>query len=160
MHFPACLHPGRSIRLTTLKGKIVTYTPAQKWNKKSDFHKSCWQPPWKETYCPVGVRDISASRANKEWLTHQKAVLPFRETWTGWELGREKPGPTRASVPHLGRNNCMNQRTLGTELLRTTRVSWEKTGWPWASSVPWWLRRPKVPWGAVKRGGKALEQAA
>jgi len=23
----------------------------------------------------------------EEWLIHQKAVLPFSETWTGWRTG-------------------------------------------------------------------------
>jgi len=24
----------------------------------------------------------------EEWLIHQKAVLPFSETWTGWRVGQ------------------------------------------------------------------------
>jgi len=30
-------------------------------------------------------------------------------------------------------------------------MSWWTTGWPWASSVPLWPRRPMVSWSTLKR---------
>ena len=46
----------------------------------------------------------------EEWLIHQKAVLPSRETWTG-----------ARSFP-WGRNNPMHQYRLGAELLDGSSV--------------------------------------
>lgn len=49
IHFPAWEQPGKSVRLTIPKGKVVTFSPVQKWNEKSDIHNCLWQPPWLET---------------------------------------------------------------------------------------------------------------
>ena len=58
----------------------------------------------------------------KEWLTYQKAVLPFSETWTNWRAGQRRTiwGSIRASVGILHLHSCR----LGAVLLE--RSSSEK----------------------------------
>ena len=58
----------------------------------------------------------------EEWLTHQKAVLPFCRTWEKRNLMRFKKSKCR--VLHLVRNNHMHQYRLGADLLQ--RSSAEK----------------------------------
>jgi len=63
----------------------------------------------------------------EEWWIHQKAVLPFSETWTGWRVGLMEFNKGKCMVQHLGRNNPMHQYRLGVDLLQSSSVRgiWE-----------------------------------
>ena len=43
-------------------------------------------------------------------------------------------------------------------LQRRTWVFWWTTDWPWASSVPWGPRKPKLSWGALHRVWSAEQE--
>jgi len=96
----------------------------------------------------------------EEQLMHQKAVLPYKKTWTGCRVGQRGTlwGSTRASVESCtseGITACISTGwglTCWKEVLwRTPWMSWWATGWPSASSAPWWPRRPMGSSGAFKR---------
>jgi len=57
----------------------------------------------------------------KDWLTHQKAVLPVNKAWTDWRAGQGENlwglKKSKSRDLHLGRNNCMHQYRLGDNLL-------------------------------------------
>ena len=95
----------------------------------------------------------------EEGLTHWKAVLPFSKTWTDWRAGQLETrwGLTKVIVVSFTWEGITTSICTGWDmtcwkgaLQRRIWGSWWMTGWPRASSVPWWPRRPMGSWDALK----------
>jgi len=80
--------------------------------------------------------------------------------WVERNLMKFNKGKCRLVFPlHLGRNNCMTaciSTGLGEvcwreALQRRTLVPWWTTGWPWASHMHLWPRKPNGILGYIKR---------
>jgi len=82
------------------------------------------------------------------YVLSPQASVGRRGTW--WSSTRASAG----SCTWGGTTPCISTglgRTCWRAALqRGTWVSWWTTGWPWASSVPWFPRRPMASWDALR----------
>lgn len=93
-------------------------------------------------------------QSSEEWLMHQKSVLPFSETWTGWIVAQWGTfwDSAKTSVEYFtlrGVTSCMNTR-LGEFCRGGPGCSGRQLGWAWASSVLSWPGRQWYPGSALK----------
>jgi len=104
------------------------------------------------------LQDLLMIKSWEDWLIYLKTVLPFNKTWTDWEVGQGGTwwGLTSASVEYCTWGGTTSCTSTGYGMIywrgalqRRTWGSWWTTGWPWASSVPWWSR-PRAPWDVLK----------
>jgi len=98
----------------------------------------------------------------EEWLTHQKAVLPFIDTWMGWGVGQRGTwwDSSKASVESYTWGGIIACTSTAQGLNCWIRVLqrriwgfWWTASWSWVSSMLLWPRRQMVSWGML---GEAL----
>jgi len=101
------------------------------------------------------ISSLLMIRSWEEWLTHQMAVLPFSEMWTGWRVGHRnqmKFKKSKGRVLGLGRNNRMHQHRLGDDLLERSSAERDlcDPGGQQIDHEPAVCPGPMASWGVFK----------
>lgn len=116
---------------------------------------------WKSVIEIIFQKINSLSGTSKTYLSGTcQVLLPFRKTWADWKVGQRGTwwASETANVEFCtwwGVTACISAGWVLTcwkgALQRRTWVCWWTNGWPWASSIPLWTRRPMGSWGVITR---------